>query len=178
MTCATAASKWLWNVLFPTTCACPWAWQLGSKQSCHPPTPQNIHTHVCVCPCLQVILVSASLRANSLQTATAWTDRDPINVCSEAPADATPAARAAAAAAEAGQAAVKPSAWGKMLPYTISHQVGRGKGCQGRRGFQGTGPGVVSWGHTVRSQGAGCRGTGGLHPKRQGLGWRHGTKSV
>lgn len=71
----------------------------------------------------QVILVSASLRPNSLQTATAWADTDPINVCSEAPADATPAARAAAAAAEAGQGAAKQTAWGQMLPDTISHQV-------------------------------------------------------
>lgn len=133
-------------MFFPLSLRLPLGVAAWVKQSCHShfttctnnnpkPYTRNLEPlNMFVCPCLQVILVSASLRANSLQTATAWTDRDPITICSEAPADATPAARAAAAAAEAGQA-VKQSTWGQMLPDTISHQVGRqGAGVPRARG--------------------------------------------
>jgi hypothetical protein len=89
---------------------------------------------------LQVILVSASLRATSIQTAKAWVESDPISVRSEAPSDTTPAARAAAAAAAAaaegrevedgevlGQ--LDRSQWAQMLPDTIKHQVGVNSFC-------------------------------------------------
>jgi hypothetical protein len=114
------------------TCTCPWTRQHVSSSHATR-LPKHAHSltcvRVCLCaPFLQVILVSASLRPNSLQTAKAWTDTNPINVCSKAPADATPAARAAAAAAEAGQGTAKQTAWGQMLPDTISHQVSTGRG--------------------------------------------------
>lgn len=76
---------------------------------------------VAVPAAVQVILVSASLRETSLQTAKAWLDTDPIRVRSEAPAGSTPAARAAAAAVH--PAANPKSEWAQMLPDMITHQV-------------------------------------------------------
>jgi hypothetical protein len=81
----------------------------------------------------QVVLVSASLRDNSLQQAKSWVDCDPIRICSEASTAVTGSTAAAdagdseqedgegAAAAAAGSQGQ--SQWAQMLPDTITHQV-------------------------------------------------------
>lgn len=92
--------------------------------------------HAVCCALSQVVMVSASLRANSLQQASAWLDTNPISIFSSsaaaaAGAGAKPLDPAAAAdeegAAEAGAAEAadgqQQSHWALMLPPTITHQV-------------------------------------------------------
>lgn len=94
-------------------------------------------TSACVLALLraQVVLVSASLRDNSLQQAKSWMDCDPIRICSEASTAVTGSTAAAdadddeqedgegAAVGAAGSQGRSQSQWSQMLPATITHQV-------------------------------------------------------